>query len=93
MENKDIDNTFRRNDVQYIFSNITRDINNINDGDKITKKNSVENLYHFVAQTKPSFKKEIIQEILISFNKNLIKISLFDPLEKCREYSIKILIL
>jgi hypothetical protein len=82
----------RRNDIQYIFSTITRDISNIIDGEKQVKKKSIENLYDFVTQKKPYFKNEIIQEILISFNKNLIKIALFDPLEKCRELSIKILI-
>ncbi len=93
MENYEREENTRRNDVQYIFSTITREINNIVDGEKQVKKQSVENLYNFIAQTKPRFKNEIIQEILISFNKNLIKIALFDPLEKCREYSIKILIL
>ena len=92
MENYVREENTRRNDVQYIFSTITREINNIIDGEKQVKKQSVENLYNFIAQKKPGFKNEIIQEILISFNKNLIKIALFDPLEKCREYSIKILI-
>ena len=92
MDNFDKEENSRRSDVQYIFSTITRDINNIIDGEKLIKKQSVENLYSFIAQQKPSFRKEIIQEILISFNKNLIKIAMFDPLEKCREYSIKILI-
>lgn len=82
----------RRNDISYIFSTITRDISNIIDGEKPIKRKSIENLYDFITQKKPSFKSEIIQEILISFNKNLIKIALFDPLEKCREFSIKILI-
>jgi len=82
----------RRNDIQYIFSTITRDISNIIDGEKPVKRKSIENLYDFITQKKPYFKNEIIQEILISFNKNLIKIALFDPLEKCRENSIKILI-
>jgi hypothetical protein len=82
----------RRNDIHFIFSTITRDISNIIDGEKQVKKLSIENLYDFITQKKPYFKNEIIQEILISFNKNLIKISLFDPLEKCREFSIKILI-
>lgn len=92
MENYEREENTRRNDVQYIFSTITREINNIIDGEKLVKKQSVENLFNFITQKKPSFKNEIIQEILISFNKNLIKIALFDPLEKCREYSIKILI-
>jgi hypothetical protein len=92
MENYQREENTRRNDVQYIFSTITREINNIIDGEKSVKKQSIENLYDFIAQKKPTFKNEIIQEILISFNKNLIKIALFDPLEKCREYSIKILI-
>lgn len=92
MENFEREENTRRNDVQYIFSTITREINNIIDGEKPVKKQSAENLYNFIAQQKPSFKNEIVQEILISFNKNLIKIALFDPLEKCREYSIKILI-
>jgi len=92
MENLQREENSRRNDVQYIFSTITREVNNIIDGEKLVKKQSVENLYNFIAQYKPSFKNEIIQEILISFNKNFIKIALFDPLEKCREYSIKILI-
>ncbi len=93
MENYERGENTRRNDVQYIFSTINREINNIIDGEKPIKKQSVENLYNFISQKKPSFKNEIIQEILISFNKNLIKIALFDPLEKCREHSIKILIL
>jgi len=92
MENYQREENTRRKDVQYIFSTITREINNIIDSVKSVKKQSIENLYDFIAQQKPSFKNEIIQEILISFNKNLIKIALFDPLEKCREYSIKILI-
>lgn len=92
MDNKDKEEFSRRNDIQYIFSTITRDISNIIDGDKPVKRKSIDNLYDFITQQKPELKSEIIQEILISFNKNLIKIALFDPLEKCREFSIKILI-
>lgn len=92
MENIERDEYIRRNDVQYIFSTITREVNNIIDGEKQTKRQAIENLFNFITQKKPSFKSEIIQEILISFNKNLIKIMLFDPLEKCRESSLKILI-
>jgi len=92
MEHPEKEEFSRRTDIQYIFSTITRDISNIIDGEKPIKRKSIENLYDFITQKKPYFKNEIIQEILISFNKNLIKIALFDPLEKCREYSIKILI-
>jgi hypothetical protein len=93
MENCEKEEYSRRNYIQYIFSTITRDINNTVDGEKLIKKQSIENLYRFIAHNKPSFKNEINQEILISFNKSLIKIALFDSLEKCREFALKTLIL
>lgn len=85
-------NIIKRNDVQFIFSYITREFNNLADGDKMTKKNSIGNLHNFLVIEKPSIQPELIQEILIAFNKSLLKVALFDPIDKCREVSFKILI-
>jgi len=82
----------RRNDHQYVYKQINVDINIILEGDKQSKKESVERLYNFIVKDKPELNVVFLQEILISFNKQLIKIGLWDPLEKCRELSIKILI-
>jgi hypothetical protein len=86
-------NILKRTDPQIVFFTINKEINLILDSNDIRiKKESIENLYNFIVNEKPALKAELIQEILISFNKNLIKIALFDQLEKCREYSIKLLI-
>ena len=75
----------KRTEPQYVFSYITRCINLINDGDKKTKKDTVTNLHKFICLDQPSIKPELIQEILISFNKNLIRYSLFEEIDKVRE--------
>ena len=85
-------NMLKRTEPQYVFSYITRCINLINDGDKKTKKDTVGNLHKFICLDQPSIKRELIQEILVSFNGNLIKFSLFNEIDKIREYSLKILI-
>jgi hypothetical protein len=86
-------NYLKRTDPQIVFFTINKEINLILDSNDIkTKKDSIEILYNHIVNEMPKLKAELIQEILISFNKNLIKIALFDQLEKCREYSIKILI-
>jgi hypothetical protein len=82
----------RRNDAQYVFSYITREINFLSDGDKLVKKEAISNLHNFICNEKPSLRPEFIQEILISYNKNFIKIGLFDSIDKCRETALKILI-
>ena len=82
----------KRSDPQFIFSTITRAINLINDGDKQTKKTTITSLHKFICLDQPSIKPELIQEILISFNKNLIRYSLFEEIDKVRENSLKILI-
>jgi hypothetical protein len=83
----------KRNDPHFVFSYITKEINNLHDtNNKQIKKQSIENLHKFIAQEKPNLKSEMIQEILITFNKNIIKLALFDEIEKVREHSIKILI-
>ena len=82
----------KRSDPQYVFSTITRGINLINDGDKQTKKVTITDLHKFICIDQPSIKPELIQEILISFNKNLIRYSLFEDIDKVRENSLKILI-
>ena len=85
-------NMLKRTEPQYVFSYITRCINLINDGDKKTKKEIVTNLHKFICLDQPSIKRELIQEILVSFNGNLIKFSLFNEIDKVREFSLKILI-
>ena len=85
-------NMLKRTEPQYFFSFITRSINLINDGDKKTKKDTVISLHKFICLDQPSIKRELIQEILVSFNGNLIKFSLFNEIDKIREYSLKILI-
>ena len=85
-ENNDFTQTesylLKRSDPQFIFSTITRAINLINDGDKQTKKSTITSLQKFICLDQPSIKPELIQEILISFNKNLIRYSLFDEIDK-----------
>lgn len=80
----------KRCDNQYVFSFLTREINLLNDPntDKLNKKKIIESIHNFIVKEKPNFKIEVIQEILISFNKQFIKIALFDELEKLREFSI-----
>ena len=85
-------NIIKRTEPQFVFSIITRYINLINDSEKQVKKETVTKLHKFICLDQPSFKRELIQEILISFNNNLIKYSLFNEIDKIREYSIKILI-
>ena len=85
-------NMLKRTEPQYVFSYITRCINLINDGDKKTKKDIVTNLHKFICLDQPSIKRELIQEILVSFNGNLIKFSLFNEIDKVREFSLKILV-
>ena len=85
-------NMLKRTEPQYVFSYITRCINLINDGDKKTKKDTVTNLHKFICLDQPSIKRELVQEILVSFNGSLIKFSLFNDIDKVREYSLKILI-
>ena len=85
-------NMLKRTEPQYVFSYITRCINLINDGDKKTKKDIVTNLHKFICLDQPSIKRELIQELLVSFNGNLIKFSLFNEIDKVREFSLKILI-
>ena len=85
-------NMLKRTEPQYVFSFITRSINLINDGEKTTKKDTVTSLHKFICLDQPSIKRELIQEILVSFNGNLIKFSLFNEIDKIREYSLKILI-
>ena len=85
-------NIIKRTEPQFVFSIITRYINLINDSEKQVKKETVTKLHKFICLDQPSFKRELVQEILISFNNNLIKYSLFNEIDKIREYSIKILI-
>ena len=85
-------NMLKRTEPQYVFSYITRCINLINDGDKKTKKDIVTNLHKFICLDQPSIKRELIQEILVSFNGSLIKFCLFNEIDKVREFSLKILI-
>ncbi len=85
-------NMLKRTEPQYVFSYITRCINLINDGDKKVKKETVTSLHKFICLDQPSIKRELIQELLVSFNGNLIKFSLFNEIDKVREFSLKILI-
>ena len=85
-------NMLKRTEPQYVFSNITRCINLINDGEKKIKKETVINLHKFICLDQPSIKRELVQEILVSFNGSLIKFSLFNEIDKVREFSLKILI-
>ena len=85
-------NMLKRTEPQYVFSYITRCVNLINDGDKKVKKETVTSLHKFICLDQPSIKRELIQELLVSFNGNLIKFSLFNEIDKVREYSLKILI-
>ena len=84
----------KRTDATYIFSFINKHINTLNDinTSKKDKKDSMESLYDFVVKEEPVIPKMICQEILISFNRNFIKLSLFEPIDKIREHALKILI-
>jgi hypothetical protein len=84
----------KRTDATYIFSFINKHINTLNDikTSKKDKKDSMESLYDFIVKEEPVIPKMICQEILISFNRNFIKLSLFEPIDKIREYALKILI-
>ena len=85
-------NIIKRTEPQFVFSIITRYINLINDSEKQIKKETVIKLHKFICLEQPYFKRELVQEILVSFNGNLIKYSLFNEIDKVREFSLKILI-
>lgn len=87
-------NILKKNDYNYIFSFVNREINILTDTntEKQAKKDAIINLYEFLVKDEPALQYNVVQEILISFNKSLIKIALFDFIDKCREYSLKILI-
>ena len=84
----------KRTDATYIFSHINKLINTLKEStaNKIEKREAIDNLYLFIVKEEPVIPKMITQEILISFNKNLIKLALFDTLDRIREFSLKILI-
>jgi hypothetical protein len=92
--NSGTEKIIKRTDPTYIFSFINKHINILNDinTQKKEKKDTMDTLYEFIVKDEPIIPKLICQEILISFNKNFIKLGLFDPLDRIREYSIKILI-
>ena len=82
----------KRNDPPFIFSEIRHHLNLINDSEKLQKKNSIIYLHKFICIDNPPIPSDLLQEILIQFNKNFIKLSLFSPIDKIRENSLKILI-
>lgn len=92
--NSGTEKIIKRTDPTYIFSFINKHINILNDINtpKKEKKDTMDTLYEFLVKDEPVIPKLICQEILISFNKNFIKLGLFDSLDRIREYSIKILI-
>ena len=92
METQSEAQILKRNDPQYVFSFVTRELNLINDGNKETKKESVLALYDFIVIAQPALKPELIQELLITNNAKLIKFSFFDSIDKVREFSLKTLI-
>ena len=87
-------NILKRNDATFIFSFINREINILNDinTNKKDRKDSIELLYKLLVSDEPCIPSMIIQEILISFNKNFLKLALFDAIDRIREFSLKILI-
>ena len=87
METQSEAQILKRNDPQYVFSFVTRELNLINDGNKETKKESVLALYDFIVIAQPALKPELIQELLITNNAKLIKFSFFDSIDKVREFS------
>ena len=82
----------KRNDPPFIFSEIRHHLNLITDSEKLQKKNSIIYLHKFLCIDNPPIPSDLQQEILIQFNKNFIKLSLFSPIDKIRENSLKILI-
>lgn len=87
-------NIYKRNDTTYIFSFLNREINSLNDinTNKKSKKESMDALYQFLVVEEPCIPSMIIQEVLIAFNKNFIKLALFDSIDTIRESALKILI-
>ena len=84
----------KKTDATYVFSVINREINFLNDinSNKKERRDAIERLYNFIVLEEPPIQSVLIQEILISFNKNFIKLGFFDFIDKCREFSLKILI-
>jgi hypothetical protein len=83
----------KEKNILSVFSAITKDINTLQDSNNITqKKETIISLYNNIVNQKPALKHDHIQAILNSFNTNLIKLALYDSIEKCRELSFKILI-
>jgi hypothetical protein len=83
----------KRTDPNYIFSTISKSLNTINESstNKKEKKEQIDFLYKYIT-AEPRFSRMVVQEILITFNKNLIKLALFDTVDLVRESSLKILI-
>jgi hypothetical protein len=83
----------KRTDPNYIFSTISKSLNSLNEpsSNKKDKKEHIDYLYKYIT-SEPKFSRMVVQEILITFNKNLIKLALFDSIDLVRESSLKILI-
>jgi hypothetical protein len=83
----------KRLDAQFVFSHITKEMGVLQDStDIVKKKEAILDVYGFIVNERPALRTDLVQEILISFNKQFIKTAFYDPIEKCREYSLKILI-
>ena len=76
--------------LSMLLSKHQRDINRLSDEDKATRKRGLEKLLSDLPWEKKSLKKSFG----IIFHKNLLKSllgSLKDPVEKCRDYALKII--
>jgi dynein assembly factor 5 len=69
---------------------IQRDLNMLSDESKVKRKFALLNLYNLFVKQETKIETHIMQEILPSIQKPLLK-RFMDPVEKCRELSILII--
>lgn len=69
---------------------INRDLNMLSDENKIKRKFALMNLYNLFVKQETKIDRHIMQELLPSIQKPLLK-RFNDPMEKCRELAILII--
>jgi hypothetical protein len=76
--------------AERLLKYIQRDLNMLSDESKVKRKFALLNLYELFVKQTVEVNKQVMQEILPSIQKPLLK-RFSDPVEKCREISILII--
>jgi len=79
-----------RTDGQSLVEDLQREINALRDPHAGKRKQALVKLYEVLVATKPPLRSDVVQVVLVSLQKQLLK-SVEDPVEKCRELSVNIL--